>query len=57
MDTETRPIAPGTDHRWLALAVIAVAQLMVALDATIVNIALPTAQRTLDFSDAAGSAR
>jgi EmrB/QacA subfamily drug resistance transporter len=52
MDTETRPIAPGTDHRWLALAVIAVAQLMVALDATIVNIALPTAQRMLGFSDA-----
>jgi EmrB/QacA subfamily drug resistance transporter len=32
--------------------VIAVAQLMVALDATVVNIALPTAQRALDFGDA-----
>ncbi|GHE82715.1 MFS transporter [Streptomyces longispororuber] len=39
------------EHRWLILAVIAVAQLMVVLDATIVNIALPSAQRDLDFSD------
>ena len=31
---------------------IAVAQLMVALDATIVNVALPTAQRALGFDDA-----
>ena len=40
-----------TDRRWLALAVIAVAQLMTALDATIVNIALPSAQRSLGFGD------
>src|SRR3954453_12622157 len=40
------------DHRWAALGVIAVAQLMVALDATIVNVALPTAQRALGFDDA-----
>jgi EmrB/QacA subfamily drug resistance transporter len=40
---------PGR-RRWLVLAVIAVAQLMVVLDATIVNIALPSAQRSLDFS-------
>jgi EmrB/QacA subfamily drug resistance transporter len=40
-----------TDVRWLALAVIAVAQLMVALDATIVNIALPSAQADLGFGD------
>ncbi|MFR9722576.1 MFS transporter [Streptomyces sp. MS19] len=40
---------PG--HRWWVLAVIAVAQLMVVLDATIVNIALPSAQHALDFSD------
>ncbi|MFD1815181.1 DHA2 family efflux MFS transporter permease subunit [Rhodococcus gannanensis] len=38
--------------RWLVLAVIALAQLMVVLDATIVNIALPAAQRALEFSDA-----
>jgi EmrB/QacA subfamily drug resistance transporter len=40
------------DRRWIALIVIAVAQLMTALDATIVNIALPSAQRSLGFDDA-----
>ncbi len=40
--------APG-DKRWLILAVVAVAQLMVVLDSTIVNIALPSAQRALGF--------
>ncbi|WP_333774874.1 MFS transporter [Streptomyces sp. IBSBF 3136] len=38
-------------HRWWALVVIALAQLMVVLDATIVNIALPSAQRALNMSD------
>ncbi|GIE76044.1 MFS transporter [Actinoplanes philippinensis] len=38
--------------RWWALVVLALAQLMVVLDATIVNIALPTAQADLAFSDA-----
>lgn len=43
----------STDRgRWVALGVIAVAQLMVALDATIVNVALPTAQASLGFGDA-----
>ena len=41
--------APGR-HRWLVLAVVGVAQLMVVLDATIVNIALPSAQRALGFT-------
>jgi EmrB/QacA subfamily drug resistance transporter len=45
------PLAPPTTRRGLALAVIAVAQLMTALDATIVNIALPSAQRALGFGD------
>nr|WP_305785348.1 DHA2 family efflux MFS transporter permease subunit [Actinoplanes lichenis] len=40
------------DGRWWALVVLALAQLMVVLDATIVNIALPTAQADLAFSDA-----
>lgn len=44
--------ATGRDTRWIALGVIAVAQLMVALDATIMNIALPAAQADLGFSDA-----
>ncbi len=38
--------------RWFVLAVIGLAQLMVVLDATIVNIALPAAQKSLEFSDA-----
>ena len=42
------PAAP--DHRWLILGVIGLAQLMIVLDATIMNIALPTAQRDLGFS-------
>ena len=37
-------------RRWLILGVIALAQLMVILDVTIVNIALPSAQRSLHFS-------
>ena len=48
------PVEPvGADpRRWWGLVVIAVAQLMVVLDATIVNIALPSAQRDLGMSDA-----
>jgi EmrB/QacA subfamily drug resistance transporter len=42
----------GRDRRWLALAVIGIAQLMIVLDASIVNIALPHAQAALDISDA-----
>ena len=46
-------VAPtGRDRRWLALAVIGVAQLMIILDASIVNIALPHAQKALHISDA-----
>jgi EmrB/QacA subfamily drug resistance transporter len=37
------------NRRWLILVVVAVAQLMVVLDSTIVNIALPSAQRALQF--------
>ncbi|MDQ0761509.1 MFS transporter [Streptomyces canus] len=37
--------------RWWVLAVIGMAQLMVMLDATVVNIALPEAQQDLGFSD------
>jgi len=39
------------DNRWLILLVIALAQLMVVLDATIVNIALPSAQQDLGFAN------
>jgi EmrB/QacA subfamily drug resistance transporter len=37
-------------RRWLILGVIALAQLMVVLDLTVMNIALPSAQRALHFS-------
>src|SRR6202046_4282213 len=39
----------GSDHRWLILVIVAIAQLMVVLDATVVNIALPSAQHALGF--------
>src|SRR3954471_18700938 len=47
------PPAPDTQHsrRWWILALLGVAQLMVVLDATIVNIALPSAQQALGFSN------
>ncbi|MEE1764489.1 MFS transporter [Streptomyces sp. SP18BB07] len=44
-------VDPPHRHRWWILAVIGLAQLMVVLDATIVNIALPSAQQDLGFSD------
>ena len=49
-----RPAAPAAappDRRWWVLAVVAVAQLMVVLDATVINIALPSAQHALGFSN------
>jgi len=53
----TAPFLPTAEtepdpRRWLALAIIAIAQLMVVLDATIVNIALPSAQHSLHISTA-----
>ena len=53
MNGSTRPDTHNPHHarRWLILAVLGVAQLMVVLDATIVNIALPSAQKALGFSD------
>ncbi len=45
---QARPAAPA-DRRWLVLVVVAIAQLMVVLDSTVVNIALPSAQRSLGF--------
>ena len=45
-------MAPSDPKRWRALAVIAVAQLMIIVDASIVNIALPSAQRDLGITTA-----
>ncbi|MDA0184513.1 MFS transporter [Solirubrobacter phytolaccae] len=42
---------PHHERRWLILAVLGIAQLMVVLDATIVNIALPSAQADIGFSN------
>lgn len=38
-------------HRWLALAVLSLTQLVVVLDGTIINVALPQAQQDLGLSD------
>ena len=45
-----RRAAQRRPHPWLALAVIALAQLMIVLDVTIVNTSLPHVQRALWFS-------
>jgi hypothetical protein len=45
--------APEPDRRrWFVLAVVGLAQLMIVLDITIMNIALPSAQQALHFSNA-----
>nr|WSZ16334.1 MFS transporter [Streptomyces canus] len=48
----TQSAESADPRRWWGLVVIALAQLMVVLDATIVNIALPSAQQDLGMSDA-----
>ena len=42
---------PHHERRWAILAILGIAQLMVVLDSTIVNIALPSAQTALHFSN------
>ncbi len=42
----------GERRRWVTLAVVCMGQLMMVLDATIVNVALPSLQRDLGFSQA-----
>src|ERR1700691_3039699 len=49
---EIPPHGANYARRWWILGVLGIAQLMVILDSTIVNIALPTAQRDLHFSNA-----
>jgi EmrB/QacA subfamily drug resistance transporter len=47
------PVPEVRDRRWLALAVIGIAQLMIILDSSIVTIALPHAQTALHISNGA----
>jgi EmrB/QacA subfamily drug resistance transporter len=44
------PSARSERRRWIALAVLCLGQLMMVLDATIVNVALPSIQRELHFT-------
>src|SRR5437763_7022441 len=46
------PRTPADRRRWAALVVLCVGQLMIVLDVTVVNVALPTIQRELHFSQA-----
>ena len=45
-------MSPDNDRKWLALILLCAVQFMVVLDVSIVNVALPTIQKALDFSDA-----
>src|SRR3954447_21297488 len=52
-ERDTPPVPPHPSHstnRWLVLVLVCLAQFMVILDATIVNVALPSIQRDLGFS-------
>src|SRR5881409_2000514 len=51
MNDRSEPLDTSTDRsRWLALVVLCVGMLMVILDQTIVNVALPSIQADLGFS-------
>jgi len=50
MNTLTLPATGGERRRWIALVVVCLAQLMNVLDTTIVNVALPSIQRDLHFT-------
>ncbi|MEY2457294.1 MAG: hypothetical protein QOK06_2388, partial [Acidimicrobiaceae bacterium] len=52
LESSEETIEQLPSRRWWALAVIALAQLMVVLDGTVVTIALPSAQRDLHISNA-----
>jgi len=52
LESSETPVEDLPSRRWWALAVIAIAQLMVVLDGTVVTIALPSAQSDLHMSNA-----
>src|SRR5438094_5836179 len=43
-------MSPSSTNKWIALALLAAAQFVVVLDASIVNVALPSVGRALNFS-------
>src|SRR3989440_9317900 len=51
MHSASSPAPTSTTNRWLVLVIVCLAQFMVILDATIVNVALPSIQRGLHFSN------
>ena len=51
MTSNPAAVAAPSSRRWLTLTTVALAQLMVVLDATVVNIALPSAQADLGFDN------
>src|SRR6476660_1664443 len=51
VEATTETLAPRSDRRrWIALFVVCLGQLMIILDTTIVNVALPSIQADLNFS-------
>ena len=50
--SDATSVSSARDRRWLILGVISLAQLMVVLDITVMNIALPSAQLALHFTTA-----
>src|ERR1700691_4452043 len=48
--SDVTSVTGARDRRWLILGVIGLAQLIVVLDLTVMNIALPSAQQALHFS-------
>src|SRR5437763_1398116 len=50
MHSASSTSSPAQTNRWLVLVIVCLAQFMVILDATIVNVALPSIQHGLHFS-------
>src|SRR5947207_12761486 len=51
MEAAMTETAVAMQRRWIALALLCVAQFVVVLDASIVNVALPTIGKALHFSE------